>query len=174
MDSGIITSPHEMEYTFDNFDVDRRNYFAYLAAKEISETTEALYNPFFIYGGKYDGKTHLLKAMENELCQNYKELKVIYTTATDYCNEMIEAIQMDKMDVFRKKYRMADVFLMDDLERLEGLKLIQSEFFWTFEELYLKRKQIIFSADRHPRGLVSLDSLFRKRLEMGLVIGLRS
>ncbi len=165
-------------YTFENFNVDRRNSFAYFAAIETASMKKPLYNPLFIYGPKYEGKTHLLKAIENRINAEQPEKTVLYANAEGFYKDILSAINESAVDherlkLIRRIYRDTDVLLMDDVEFFMGKNITITEFFHTFGELYLKEKQIIIAADRRPDLLGDLDDRFRKRLEMGLVVSMR-
>ncbi|WP_196814246.1 DnaA ATPase domain-containing protein [Butyrivibrio sp. LC3010] len=164
-------------YTFENFNVDRRNSFAHFAAVEASNSEKPLYNPIFIYGPRYEGKTHLLMAIENRIKTEHPEKSVLYADAEDFYNEMISAIKesasdYERLKVIRKIYRDVDVLIVDNIEFFMDKERTITEFFFTFEDLYLKGKQIVLSADRKPTELGDLDDCFGKRLEMGLVVSM--
>ena len=54
-------------YTFDNFIVGQDNRFAHAASLSVAANPAKAYNPLFIYGASGLGKTHLLRAIENDL-----------------------------------------------------------------------------------------------------------
>ena len=62
-------------YTFDNFIVGNSNRYAHAASLAVSDYPAEKYNPLFIYGKSGLGKTHLLKAIEN---QNQKKRNQFY------------------------------------------------------------------------------------------------
>ena len=101
---------HNDEFTFENFDVDSRNRLAYLAAVDVANTPNTPFNPLLFYGNRYDGKTHLLKAMEWHIRATSPGSNVIYTTARDFYYEYLEGVRTGKLHMpitFREKYRNA-------------------------------------------------------------------
>ena len=62
------------------------------------------------------------------------------------------------MDRFKDKYRNCDALLIDDIQFLSGKNQIQEEFFHTFEELRNDGKQIIMTADKHPKQIARITS----------------
>ena len=72
------------------------------------------------------------------------------------------------MDVFRKKYREVDVFLMDDVQFIAGKNASEEELFHTFNTLYDGKKQIVFTSDRPPQEMLRLEERLRTRFEWGL------
>lgn len=154
-------------YSFDNFMVGGSNQFAYAAIKSVSENPGKVYNPVFIYGGVGLGKTHLMQAAGNVL-QNSGKV-VIYATVEQFLNDFIRHVKNKTMDRFQEKYRKCDVLLIDDIQFLSNKEGIQEEFFHTFEALKGTGKQIILTADKHPKKIGGLEARLQSRFEWGLV-----
>jgi len=86
--------PFNKDYTFEEFVVGDSNRLPYAASKAVATNPGKTYNPLYIYGGVGLGKTHLLHAIGHDLIKNYKDqIKIIYTTAEKFTNEVIYAIQ---------------------------------------------------------------------------------
>jgi len=154
-------------HSFDNFMVGGSNQFAYAAVKSASENPGKVYNPLFIYGGVGLGKTHLMQAAGNVL-QNEGKV-VIYTTVEQFLNDFIRHVRNKTMERFQEKYRKCDVLLIDDIQFLSNKEGIQEEFFHTFEALKGAGKQIILTADKHPKKIGGLEARLQSRFEWGLV-----
>jgi chromosomal replication initiator protein len=154
-------------HTFDNFMVGGSNQFAYAAVKSVSESAGKIYNPLFIYGGVGLGKTHLMQAAGNVFQNQGKS--VIYTTVEQFLNDFIRHVRNKTMPSFQEKYRKCDVLLIDDIQFLSSKEGIQEEFFHTFEALKGAGKQIILTADKHPKKIGGLESRLQSRFEWGLV-----
>ncbi len=154
-------------HSFDNFMVGGSNQFAYAAVKSASENPGKVYNPVFIYGGVGLGKTHLMQAAGNVLQNEGKT--VIYTTVEQFLNDFIRHVRNKTMERFQEKYRKCDVLLIDDVQFLSNKEGIQEEFFHTFEALKGAGKQIILTADKHPKKIGGLEVRLQSRFEWGLV-----
>ncbi|MDQ7067337.1 MAG: chromosomal replication initiator protein DnaA [Sulfurimonas sp.] len=154
-------------HSFSNFMVGGSNQFAYAAVKSVSENAGKVYNPLFIYGGVGLGKTHLMQSAGN-VFQNEGKI-VIYTTVEQFLNDFTRSIRNNTMERFREKYRTCDVLLIDDIQFLSNKEGIQEEFFHTFEALKGDGKQIIFTADKHPKKIGGLEARLQSRFEWGLV-----
>ena len=154
-------------HSFSNFMVGGSNQFAHAAVKSISEKPGILYNPLFIYGGVGLGKTHLMQAAGN-VYQNEGKI-VIYTTVEQFLNDFIRHVRNKTMERFQKKYRECGVLLIDDIQFLSNKEGIQEEFFHTFEALKGAGKQIILTADKHPKKIGGLEKRLQSRFEHGLV-----
>lgn len=160
------------KYTFDTFVVGSSNQFAVAAAKAVAENPGKNYNPLFIYGGVGLGKTHILHAIGNYIQQTHPKLNVIYVTIEQFTNDLIASIQTgnnSSQSDFRKKYRTADVLIVDDIQFIINKTSVQEEFFHTFNELNQAGKQIIISSDKPPKEIYPLEERLRSRFEWGLL-----
>ena len=164
--SGTYLNP---KYTFRSFVVGGGNTFAHAAAQAVSEKPARAYNPLFIYGGVGLGKTHIMQAIGNFVLDTKLDLRVCYTSAERFMNEMIYAIQHGSTLSFRNKYRGMDVLLIDDVQFLAGKESTQEEFFHTFNSLYDAHKQIVLTSDRAPKEIPNLEERLVSRFEWGLV-----
>ncbi|OGJ56187.1 hypothetical protein A2635_04710 [Candidatus Peribacteria bacterium RIFCSPHIGHO2_01_FULL_51_9] len=165
---GIVSKILNPRYMLENFVVGSSNRLAYAACQAVSMSPGGKYNPLFLYGGVGLGKTHLLQATGNAILKQIPKASVVYTTTEDFTNQVIEAIQHQKMEQFRRRYRLVDVLIIDDVQFLANKERTQEEFFHTFNALYEERKQVIISADRPPQEL-QLEDRLNSRFERGMI-----
>ena len=156
------------EYTFKHFVVGNSNKFAHAAALAVADGKRD-YNPLFIYGESGLGKTHLLCAIRHAVENKFPHYNIVYVKGDDFLNELILAIKMGENVKFREKYRGADFFLIDDIQFIAGKTATQEEFFHTFNTLHELGKQIIFTSDRPPSEIYTLEDRIRGRFESGLL-----
>ena len=156
--------------TFDTYVVGASNQLAHAAAQAVAKMPSRSYNPLFIYGGVGIGKTHLMHAIGRGLLDHFSGLNVVYTSSERFMNEMITSIKLDRMPLFHRHYRSADVLLIDDIHTIAGKERTQEEFFHTFNELYDHQKQIVISSDSAPNQLPGLVERLRSRFEWGLMV----
>lgn len=163
-----------LKYKFENFVVGAGTKFAYSVAKVVAENPGKKYNPLFIYGNSGLGKTHLMQSIGHHILYTQPELRVKYIKSEEFLNELIQCLIKggdvnSKMNKFRQKYRNIDVLLIDDIQFIEGKDRMKEEMFNTFETLYQKGKQIVFTSDRQPKDIQELPERLRSRFEMGII-----
>ncbi len=156
-------------YTFESFVVGPFNEFAHAAAQAIIKKPGIAYNPLFLYGGTGHGKTHLIQAVGNHI-KNTSGRKVFYTTSEKFSQEYVNALQLNRPNFFKEKYRKYDVLIMDDIQFFSGKMKIQEELFHLFNHLYENNKQIIFSSDKHPGLIQDLEDRLKSRFSAGMIV----
>lgn len=168
--NGIVSRKLCIRYTLDNFVVGKDNKLAHAACLAVANMPGGIYNPLYIFSGVGLGKTHLLQSIGHEILKNWPNARVVYMTAEQFTNEIIQAIGKRRTKEFKDKYRSVDCFILDDIQFLENKDMSQMEFFHTFNDLYESNKQIILSSDRTPHDLDGLKDRLKSRFGMGTVI----
>jgi chromosomal replication initiator protein len=159
--------------TFESFVVGPNNEIAHAASLAVAQSPARTYNPLFIYGGVGLGKTHLMQAIGQYVWAKKKNPKVMYLSSELFINEFIDAIQHSNLVKFRKRYRQADLLLIDDIQFLGGKERSQEEFFHTFNTLFDGHKQIVLSSDRPASEIANLEHRLVSRFEWGLTAELQ-
>ncbi len=162
--------------TFSNFIVGQSNAYTRAFALAVAKDPGGKYPQLYIYGNSGLGKTHLLHAICNYIKAENPRFRIALTTATDFMAEMVMAIQNNNKDgqdtiaEFRRKYTdLVDVLIIDDIHELAGKSRTQSEFFYIFNELQAKKKQLIFTSDKTPKEIDKLEDRIRTRLNSTLL-----
>jgi len=154
---------------FDNFIVGESNELAYTAAKKVC-VESAHYNPLFIYSSVGMGKTHLLNAIGLEAGN---EKKVMFISAERFMYHFIKSIKNNEMVKFKDFFRGSNIFIIDDIQFVNGKEAMQEEFFHTFNALIERGSQVVISSDRPPSNLDKIQERIRSRMSGGLVIDIQ-
>jgi chromosomal replication initiator protein len=144
------------------------NEVAVSAARAVIEHPGKKYNPLVLVGKSGLGKTHLLNAIGLELGHGRRAVVACLSTQA-FIDELITAIDGNRVDWWRARYRRATALLLDDIHLLAGKERSQEELFNLFNLLLDKDRQLVFTAPAHPNTLPGLEERTVSRLEGGLV-----
>ncbi len=156
-------------YTFENFILGPSNQIAYAAARAVADNPSRSTNPLFIYGSVGLGKTHLLQAICHELLRRHAGYRIVYLSCETFTNQFVSALQRNRVDAFRERYRNADMLVIDDIHFLAGKERTAEEFFHTFNALHQHGRQIVISSDAPPADIPTLTDRMITRFKWGLV-----
>ena len=158
------------EYTFSSFAVSGTNNLAFVSATHVAQHIGTSYNPFFIYGPVGVGKTHLMHAIANEAYRRDPDKKVLYITSEEFTNEVVEAIKNNDTARMKRRFRTANILLIDDVQFIEGKEKVQEELFHTFNILVDNGSQICLTSDRPPQEIKKLEKRLSSRFAGGLSV----
>ncbi len=156
------------DYTFDTFIPGENSIYAYNAAMAASKNPGNAYNPILIYGGVGLGKTHLMQSIGNYIYNENPKSKIAFISAENFTNEFTNSIYTKTTEAFKKKYRNVDVLMIDDIHFLQDKKQTQEELFHTFEAIWNKKGQIVFTCDRPVSELKGFAERLQSRFQRGL------
>lgn len=174
-DSSIEKHPQLIEeFTFENFVPNGEHDYAFNACLAAAKTPgNKNFNPILLYGPSGIGKTHLMVAIGNYIYSNNPKLKISYITTESLMNEFTASIRERSTDKFTKKYRKLDVLLLDDIQFLEKSEKLQDELFYTFDEIYNRKGQIVFTSDRPLKEINGIVERLKTRFSRGQNIDLK-
>ncbi len=161
-------------FTFDGFVIGPFNEVAHAAARAVTERLGNVYNPLFIYGGVGLGKTHLLQAIGNEILKKRADLRIRYISCEKFTTDFVASIKNRSVSDFKERYRQLDLLIIDDIQFIAGKERTQEELFHTFNSLSAENKQIVFSSDRPPKAIPTLEERLRSRFEGGMIADIAS
>jgi chromosomal replication initiator protein len=160
------------DFTFQTFVEGKSNQIARAASVQIGKNPGTAYNPLFIYGGVGLGKTHLMHAVGNTILDSNPNARVIYVHSERFVSDMIRALQHNKIDEFKGRYRRVNALLIDDVQFFGNKDRSQEEFFHTFNALFESKQQIVLSSDRYPKEVTGLEERLKSRFGWGLTVGI--
>src|SRR5437870_4749402 len=155
-------------FPFETYVAGPSNEVALNAARDVIAKPGKKYNPLVIVGRSGLGKTHLLNAIGLELARK-KNAVVACLSTQAFVDELIAAIDGNRVDWWRARYRRATALLLDDIHLLSGKERTQEELFNLFNQLVDADRQLVFTAPAHPNTLEGLEERIVSRLEGGLV-----
>ena len=148
------------------------NEVALRAISDVVAKPGKVYNPLVIVGAGGMGKTHLLHAVGLELAKRKRAVVACLSTQA-FVDELITAIDGDRVDWWRARYRRATALLLDDIHLLAGKDRTQEELFNLFNHLLDHERQLVFTAPGLPGALPGIEPRIASRLEGGLVVELQ-
>jgi len=160
-------------FTFGTFVVGTNSQFAHAACEAVAGGRGGGYNPLFIHGGPGLGKTHLMHAVGQRWLERANSPKVVYLTCEKFTNEFIDAVRKGDLERFRRRYRSAEIMLIDDVQFLGGKERSQEEFFHTFNTLLDGQCQVVLTSDRPASEIKQLEPRLVSRFECGLTVELQ-
>jgi chromosomal replication initiation ATPase DnaA len=160
-------SPH---WSMDTFIEGQGNRVAVRAARAVIEEPGTRYNPLVIVGATGNGKTHFLHAIGNLLAAGGH--RVACGSAHAFVDELIAAIEQERVPRWRARWRRPDMLLLDDIQLLAGKERSQEELFLLFNEFQEQQRQMIFTSVLPLAKLEGIESRLLTRFEGGLVVEL--
>jgi chromosomal replication initiator protein len=160
------------DFTFENFVEGKSNQLARAASLQIAENPGKAYNPLFICGGVGLGKTHLMHAVGNHLVRDRPNAKVVYLHSERFVADMVNGLQHNSINDFKRFYRSVDALLIDDIQFFAGKERSQEEFFHTFNALLEGQQQIILTCDRYPKEVSGVEERLKSRFGWGLTVAI--
>ncbi len=164
-----ISDSASERYTFENFVAGPNNQLAFNGARQVASNPGGLCNPLFVYGKTGLGKTHLLCAIRGQLRSRLSQSGVVYQIGQEFTSGFVAALERNQMGQFRRPIETCSVWLIDDVQFLDGKTRTQEEFFHLFNQLSHNGKQVVICSDRAPRELSRFEERLRSRLESGVV-----
>lgn len=147
---------------------------ALAACQQVVRQPGAQFNPLFLYGTVGTGKTHLLEGICRQLRRTQPDQQVMLLTAEAFSNYFTQALNERTLPSFRHKFRGVDVLLVDDVDFFESKRVFQEEFLHTLGDLADHGRQVVVTADRHPRLLTKLGDDLVSRFQSGLICRLET
>jgi chromosomal replication initiator protein len=74
----------------------------------------------------------------------------------------------------KKRFRNANLLLIDDIQFIEGKDRVQEELFHTFNILIDQSSQIVLSSDRPPQDIKKLEKRLSSRFAAGLAVDIEA
>lgn len=164
--------------TFSNFVIGDSNRYAYSMALEVADKPgQRGFNPLFIYGKSGLGKTHLMRAIQNNIRETQPYRRTVFVDAAELLNQYAEASathdrEKSSFKNFKSFYEEADVLFIDDVQGLQGKDRTLDIVFQLFNTLTNQGHQVVLSADRAPKAL-GIDDRYQSRFAGGALVDIQ-
>lgn len=156
-----------------SFVVGASNEYAFRAA-ELTGRGRQQASPVLICGPTGVGKTHLLRAIQQEYRRNNPRAIALYLTAEQFTTGFVEAIRGSGLPSFRQKCRGAQLLIIDDLQFFAGKQRTLEELLHTIDTLAAEGRQLVLASDRGLAELRSVGPELVSRLSGGLICEMES
>jgi chromosomal replication initiation ATPase DnaA len=174
MKSGLEPPPGPDEaFSLETFLAGESTKMAVGAAQAVIQEPGARYNPLVLVGPSGVGKTHLLHAVGRGL-QIEGELVVACLSAQTFIEELVEAIEKDRVGVWRARYRCASAFMLDDVHEISSRDRVQQELLELIQLFCEEGRQLVVTSNVAPQEIEGLGEDLAGRLAAGLVASLGS
>jgi len=151
-----------------DFVVGSCNALSVQAASQICADPGAV-SPVYFQSTVGNGKTHLLEGLRHKLKQLHPDLQVMLITAEQFTNYFTQALSARTLPSFRHRFRNIDVLLVDDVDFFDGKNAVEEEFLHTVKSFESADRQVVVTANRHPRLLERSSDELKSRFLSGLV-----
>lgn len=131
-------------------------------------------SPLVVHGPTGVGKTHLMESIWCLARSRRQRARVVYLSAEQFTTYFVDALKGNGLPNFRRKYREADLLIIDDIQFFAGKQATLVELAYTIDELARDNRQLILTADRPPSQLSGvLGRDISNRLLGGLVCAMK-
>ncbi|MDH5549102.1 MAG: DnaA/Hda family protein, partial [Gemmatimonadota bacterium] len=144
-------------WTLDTLVAGAANKVALSAANAVIASPGTGYNPLVLVGPPGVGKTHLLHGIGNQLAGT-RDARVACLSAQQFVDELLDAIDGDRVEAWRKRYRSATALLLDDIHLLAGKERSQQELFHLYNALLEDQRQLILTLVSPPHEIQGLEA----------------
>jgi chromosomal replication initiator protein len=127
------------------------------------------YNPILLCGRCGTGKTLLAAGIAHCWRRKYPNRLCTHVTGTEFHRGYRNAVDTDSLAEFRQRLGAARLFVMDNLDELQGKESAQQEFLILLDELLDHRSMVLLTSRQESE----LSSLFSPMLVSRLAAGLR-
>jgi chromosomal replication initiator protein len=143
------------------------------AARAVATQPGQRYNPLFVHAAPGAGKTSLATALALLFREQHGDA-IAFMTGAAFAAELIDALESNRVDSWRARYRRARLLVIDGVDELVGTERTQDELFHLFDAARRAGVQIVLTGVTPPRELDGVEDRLRTRFESGLVVGLHA
>jgi len=152
---GAPTAPPD--WGFESLISCRANRLPFAAARELAGQENPRLRFLYVCGDYGVGKSALLRAVYALASAPERGMDAVLMTAEDWCNEYYHAIQRRSTHLFRARYRACRMFILDDIQFIEGKAAGQGELLHTVKHIMDRGGRVALGGVPHPDDLKEVD-----------------
>ncbi len=156
--------PLDPAHTFDHFTTGPSNQRARDLAFGVTRRPRQRPNPMLLYGPEAAGKTHLLRAVAQELAAGGESGRVHCISSERLSLELISAMRAQQLAEFQTRSGAWDALLVDDIDALDGREATQQELLRALEALVARGAPVVLTAPEPPHAIRGLSTGLREAL----------
>ena len=161
-----VEKPFGENFTLENFIVNKKNFFPLALAHEITKAQKkSNYNPLVYYGKSGCGKTHLLRAIGNQLSTVYDYPAVFWGSMS----KLIQEREQHGSD--SGKYQ---AYCVDDIHLSADDFPLQEKFTVFLDACIHEKKQFVCTCFGSLASHKGFSESLRSRLELGIIVALKN
>jgi chromosomal replication initiator protein len=128
------------------------------------------FNPLVLCGGVATGKSHLALGAALEWRRRRPHAAIVAISADEFSRDYLMALENDTLSTFRRRFRTADLFVLEDLDQLRVRPAGQDELALTLDALIGSGRQVIVTCRRPPADAPWLAPRLAARLTAGVEV----
>lgn len=153
-------------FTLERYLTGQSNRIAFQACTALLNGSLVGISPVVVWGAPGLGKTHLLHAIASAAAAAGK--RVACLNAEHFTTGYQTALRNKDVRSFQDQLRTSELFILDDLQYLEGKAGTLTELGFTIEAVTNAGGQVVIASERHPLQL-ALPERLKSRLTAGVV-----
>jgi chromosomal replication initiator protein len=154
--------------TLERFIINKKNFFPLAVAREVAKAQrEPTYNPLVYYGKSGSGKTHLLRAIANELSAAYNYRAVYYGNTATLIQESEQRGTVAGIDRYL-------AYCIDDIHLFANNFPLQEKLLVFLDACLYGKKQFVCACSGPLASHRGFSESLRSRLELGLIVELKN
>ena len=155
-------------FTLERFLSNKKNFFPLAVAREVATPQkEPGYNPLVYYGKSGSGKTHMLRAIANELNRTYPSRAVFYGDISSFRQECEQHEHSSIFDQYQ-------AYCIDDIHFFANNPPLQAKLLSILDACLYGKKQFVCACSGPLVTHKGLSEHLRSRLELGIVVELKT
>ncbi|MDR0449067.1 MAG: AAA family ATPase [Rickettsiales bacterium] len=164
--------PETDSYSFENFITSAENEFVVAACKKLSAANVG-FSPLFLYGASGCGKTHLARAVRNEIVLG-GDRSVVMLSGDRFVSDFVRSLKNQTNFAFKDKIASADVLIIDGVESLIGKSATLAEFESLLVSVIENGGNVVLTASQAPGALSGISRRLQSLLSSGVVADVAS